>query len=75
MARPALAVVRATRRRWLESEMPAAVILEWLDATMEVKQLRRGGVALEKFTAIIARHTGVAAHDMLRELKHAPYRV
>ena len=61
-------------RRQLESEMPAAVIIEWLDATSEIRSLKRAQEAVDKFGQIIARHNNLPRRTLLRGLKAAPYK-
>ena len=60
-------------RRQLESEMPVRVILEWLDASRDLKAIRDSNKAVDKFAKIIGRHLNLNPTSLVGELKRAPY--
>ena len=75
LACPFVAPLQAiVHSRVLVDELPALLVLDWLDSSQFIKQVRFTSLAADKFAKLLSRHTVLTnCMEVMDELRKAPY--
>lgn len=62
---------RSANLGWLGQMKEAALVIDWLDASRYIKNIRQCGEAAQSFGRIFARSSGITLHALTNDLKEA----